>query len=79
MCTQLLKETVAYYTSNNNSVYCVMLDASKAFDRVSYAKLFLKMLNRNISPIVIRLLVTMYCNQFYRVIWNHNESASFPV
>lgn len=79
MCTQLLKETVAYYTSNNSSVYCIMLDASKAFDRVSYAKLFLKMLNRNISPIVIRLVMLMYCNQFYRVKWNHHASAPFPV
>jgi hypothetical protein len=79
MCTQLLKETVAYYTSNNSSVYCVMLDASKAFDRVSYAKLFIKLLNRNISPIVIRLLMALYCNQSYCVKWNHIASAPFPV
>ena len=79
MCTQLLKETVAYYTSGDSSVYCIMLDASKAFDRVSYAKLFLKMLNRDISPTVIRLLMTLYCNQFYSVKWNQNTSAPFPV
>lgn len=79
MCTQLLKETVAYYTSNNSSVYCIMLDASKAFDRVSYAKLFIKLLNRDVSSIVIRLLVALYCNQSYSVKWNHSASAPFPV
>lgn len=79
MCTQLLKETVAYYTSNNSSVYCTLLDASKAFDRVSYAKLFVKLLNRDISPIVIRLLLVLYCNQSYCVKWNHTASNPFPV
>jgi Reverse transcriptase (RNA-dependent DNA polymerase) len=79
MCTQFLKETVAYYTSNDSSVYCIMLDASKAFDRVRYAKLFLKMLNRDISSTVIRLLMTLYSNQFYNVKWNQNTSAPFPV
>jgi hypothetical protein len=79
MCTQLLKETVAYYTTNNSSVFCVMLDASKAFDRVSFAKLFLKMLNRNISPIVIRMLISLYCNQSYGIKWNNSMSATFPV
>jgi Reverse transcriptase (RNA-dependent DNA polymerase) len=56
-----------------------MLDASKAFDRVSYAKLFLKMLNHDISPTVIRLLMTLYCSPFYNVEWNQNTSAPFPV
>jgi len=72
----MLKETVAYCTSNSSPVYCIMLDASKAFDRVSYAELFL-MLNRNISCLVIRLLVglTLYCNQFYCVKLNNRMSA----
>ena len=79
LCTQLFKETVAYFTSNNCTVYCILLDASKAFDRVCYAKLFLKMLIRNISPIVVPFLMTLYCNQFYSVEWNHHSSATFPV
>ena len=31
---------IAYYVNNGNSVYCTFLDASKAFDRVEYSKLF---------------------------------------
>jgi len=41
MCTVVLKESIAYYVNNGNSVYCTFLDASKAFDHVEYSKLFL--------------------------------------
>ena len=34
--------------------------ASKAFERVSYAKLFIKLLSRDTSPISIRLLMSLY-------------------
>ena len=30
----VFKETLSYYNSNQSSVYCTFLDASKAFDRV---------------------------------------------
>ena len=36
----ILKETLRYYNTNNNTVFCTFLDASKAFDRVRYCKLF---------------------------------------
>ena len=39
-CTMVLKETIAYYTHNGSPVYSVFLDATKAFDRVNYCKLF---------------------------------------
>jgi len=32
----ILKEAHEYYNSNRGTVYCAMLDASKAFDRVQY-------------------------------------------
>jgi len=40
MCTMVLKESIAYYVNNGSAVYCTFLDASKAFDRVEYSKLF---------------------------------------
>jgi len=40
MCIMVLKETIIYYVANNSSVYCSFLNASKAFDRVQYCKLF---------------------------------------
>ena len=37
-----------------------MLDASKAFDRVNYCKLFRELLKREMSSLVLRLLLFMY-------------------
>ena len=36
ICTMVLKEVIAYY-SKHGPLYCVMLDATKAFDRVIIA------------------------------------------
>ena len=33
MGSTLLVETVEYYVSNNSSVYVILIDASKEFDR----------------------------------------------
>jgi Reverse transcriptase (RNA-dependent DNA polymerase) len=55
------------------------LDASKAFDRVEYGKLFQLLLDRNLPPQIIRLLLNMYTNQQVRVLWNGVYSLSFSV
>ena len=56
-----------------------MLDASKAFDRVNYCKLYATLLKRNISPIVLRLLLFMYTHQSLRVKWGSTLSKQFSV
>jgi len=48
MCTMILKETVSYYITHESSVYCTMLDATKAFDRVKYTKLFQLLMARHL-------------------------------
>ena len=40
LCTFVLKDTLAYYVKNQTTVFCTFLDASKAFDRINYCKLF---------------------------------------
>ena len=40
LCTLALKEVAKYYTSRRDRVYCCLLDATKAFDRVRFDKLF---------------------------------------
>ena len=46
MCTFALNETISYYTKNGSQVYALFLDASKAFDRLNYVKLFNKLLHK---------------------------------
>ena len=40
MCVSTFKEVVQYYNNHNSKVYCCMVDASKAFDRLWFDKLF---------------------------------------
>ena len=50
-CTHRLLEIVDYYNYNKSDVFVLMLDASKAFDRVRYCKFFNELLDRDISPV----------------------------
>ena len=45
-CTFVLEEIIQYYKNRNSSIYLLMLDASKAFDRVNYVKLFHLLIDR---------------------------------
>ncbi len=56
-----------------------MLDASKAFYRVKYCKLFEQHLARNMSPLVIRLLSVLHTNQTLKVKWKSSIGNSFSV
>ena len=55
--TFVLKEIVQYYTNNDSNVYCMLLDASKAFDHVHHIKLF-KLLIEN-RPCYSNILVKL--------------------
>ena len=79
MCTTVLRETVSYYTTKGTSVYGLMLDATKAFDRVNYCKLFKILLFRDVSPLICRLLLNMYTKQSLRVRWSNIFSENFDV
>ena len=45
LCTVVLKELVQHYKGGNSDVYCCLLDALKAFDRIHYGKLFTLLLS----------------------------------
>jgi hypothetical protein len=77
MCSMILKESIEYYINNGSGVYCVMLDATKAFDRVEYCKLFKLLMERKIPPIAIRIMLNMYTNHSVRVSWNGVLSDCF--
>ena len=49
MCTMVLKETLASYVVDGGCAFCTFLDATKAFDRVGYCKLFRKLLKCDLS------------------------------
>ncbi|CAL4098644.1 unnamed protein product [Meganyctiphanes norvegica] len=56
-----------------------MLDASKAFDKIDFIKLFEKLIKRGLSPIIIRLILNMYVFQKFQIKWNHVISNMFEL
>ena len=52
-CTQLLVETIEYYNINNTDCYMLLLDASKAFDRIEYVRLLVVFSLRKKLPYVV--------------------------
>ena len=66
-CTSLLIETIEYYTCNNSNCYLLLLETSKAFDRLKYMRLFTNLRQHDMCPLVIRLVMNMYINQNMQV------------
>ena len=78
-CTFVLNEVISYYNYKKSNVFVGLLDATKAFYRVNYSKLFRKLLERNVSPVVLRLLFNMYTKQKLKVKWSQFMSETFSV
>ena len=79
MCSTFLVETVEYYVSNNSTVYALLIDASKAFDRLCHSKLFEVLEIYNVCPLVRRLLYNIYSRSEMHVQWNSTQSMSFSL
>ena len=79
MCCTLLVETVEYYVSNNSSVYVLLADASKAFDRLCHSKLFDVLETYNVCPHIRQLLYNMYSRSDIHVQWNSVHSTPFSL
>jgi hypothetical protein len=57
ICALILNECISCYNVNNSTVYCIMLDATNAFDSDEYHKLFRQLMSLNLPPIAVRLLL----------------------
>ena len=77
-CTFLLNQVVDHYTQRSGSCYVALLDATKAFDRVHYVRLFQLLLQRGLCPLLAKLLLQMYTLQVLVVGWQGRYSAPFP-
>ena len=90
-CTFALTETVNYFRKNKSNVYVILVDATEAFDKVNYVKLFYQLIDRGLNPFIIRCLyytcipinvymsrgTTLNLNTFPRqMVWN--KGVFFP-
>ena len=79
LCTLIYKEVIDHYINNDSTVYSCFLDASKAFDRVRYDKLFSILLSKHIPKIVVRLYVDSYMIQKACVSWDNIKTSYFSM
>ena len=61
-------ETVEYYNDIDTACYLLLLDASKAFDRVEYVKLLTILRDRKICPLIYKYVNVMLINIKY-ILW----------
>ena len=67
LCTVVLKELVQHYREGNSDVYCCLLDASKAFDRIHYGELFILLISTKMPLKILRLIIDSYARQSTRI------------
>ena len=58
----MAKESINFYLRGGSSVYFVMLDASKAYDKVEYHRLFQILIKKKLCPTLI-LIFNQYLQQ----------------
>ena len=79
LCSAVIKNVAARFVHNGSPVFGCFLNASKAFDRVNHDILFRKLVERNLPPCLLRLLLHWYKEQKMQVCWNTSLSPSFGV
>ena len=79
LCSWVVYETIDHYIRNGSVVYGVLMDCTKAFDTVQHSKLFQKLLDAGLPPILVRLLVSIYLNQVANVRWKAGTSEDFKI
>ena len=79
LCSGLLIETANHFVNNNSCVYSCFLDASKAFDKVHYGKLFNLMLKRNVPSVIVRFILDGYIRECMCAQWERYKSRIFYV
>ena len=79
LCSFLVAETLQYYKSQGSNVFMLSLDATKAFDRVQYSKLFNSLIEKDVCPLMIRFIINVYITSTAVVSWNNTQSESFSI
>ena len=72
-----MKEVMSHYITRGSNVYCCMVDASKAFDKIHFGKMFRLLVEKQVPPDIIKILIDMYERQKICVSWKNVKSNSF--
>ena len=79
LATALLKEAIGKYITQGSYVYACFMDMSKAFERVNHDTLLQKLVELNLSPMIVRALSFMLKNSTARVNYKDAYSESWTI
>ena len=79
LCSWTVFETIDSYLQHGSVIYGCFLDCTKAFDTIRHSTLFLKLINANIPPVIVRILIYVYQNQTASVRWKGFHSDKFTI
>ena len=75
----LVKETIYKYNSEKSCVHCVMVDLSKAFDRINNKILFSKLQVSELHPQIVELLRAMYDGAYVHTLFNGLKGVAWKI
>ena len=73
------QEIVSHYNAKGSQVFKCMLDATKAFDKVDFVKLFELLMRGDIPGVFLRLILDLYTRQRLKTAWDGTISLIFSV
>jgi len=74
-----LRSTIDYFRDRGSTIYAVLLDIRKAFDRVNHLKLFESLKNTGLPSCILIILTNWYSKLTVAVRWKNALSTSFGV
>ena len=78
-CSWFVMETASYFIRKKTPVIVTLLDCTMAFDKCRFDVLFEKLLERKLPPIVLRVLLYVYQEQYAWVKWGNEKSRRFRI
>ena len=78
-CSWFVMETASFFIRRKTPVIVTLLDCTMAFDKCKFDILFKKLLDRNLPPAVLRVLIYVYQEQYAWVKWGKEKSQLFRI
>ena len=78
-CSWMVMEVAQHFLKRGTPCMVTVLDCSKAFDMVKFSTLFRKLATAGLPPIIVRVLVFVYEEQFAWVKWGKAKSKQFSI
>ena len=77
MCSSVLIKTVNHFVKGGSNVYGFFIEASNAFDKVHYGKLFSLLMSKGLPNVVVRFILDGYIRKSACIQWEGVKSLSF--